>query len=135
MVDWEKVFSSYLNSGIYKKESGDTYTGFKRAAIANRLEYFRLDLKGVTGKTDFLQRAAKAMDFPAYFGMNWDAFNDSLMDLSWKPAAGYVLILTNVHLLNEVCPADADVIKEIFNAAAEYWKKKKVSFFIILSEQ
>jgi hypothetical protein len=133
MADWEKVFGSYLNSGMYNKESGDTNTGIKRAAIGSGLEFFRIDLKGVTGKADFLKRAAKTLGFPAYFGMNWDAFNDSLMDLSWKPAAGYVLLLTNVHMLNKVGPADADVVKQIFSAAAEFWKKKKVSFYIILS--
>jgi hypothetical protein len=30
--------------------------------------------------------------FPAWFGHNWDALADCLTDLSWLPAAGYVLI-------------------------------------------
>jgi hypothetical protein len=134
MVDWAKVFGSYLYSGLYNKESDSGYTGIKKAALGNGLEFIRIDLKGVTGKTAFLKRVARALDFPAYFGLNWDAFYDSLTDLSWKPAAGYALLFTNAHLLAEKCPADMEIIRQIFISSTGYWKQKKVPCYIVLSE-
>src|SRR5438552_17320122 len=33
-----------------------------------------------------------ALQFPEYFGENWDALNDCLTDLAWLPAAEYPLV-------------------------------------------
>jgi RNAse (barnase) inhibitor barstar len=43
---------------------------------------------------------AAALQFPYYFGENWDAFDECLTDLEWLPADGYVLLIQNsTHLL------------------------------------
>ena len=31
----------------------------------------------------------KALRFPEWFGHNWDALTDCLLDMGWLPAAGY----------------------------------------------
>ena len=36
---------------------------------------------------------AAAFQFPYYFGENWDALDECLADLSWLPAAGYVILI------------------------------------------
>ncbi len=35
----------------------------------------------ITSEASFFQEAAEALDFPEYFGMNWDAFGDCLGEL------------------------------------------------------
>lgn len=42
---------------------------------------------------------ASALQFPDYFGENWNAFDECITDLSWLPADFYVLIITEAHLL------------------------------------
>src|SRR5215212_2915668 len=39
---------------------------------------------------------AAALQFPRYFGRNWDAFYDCLTDLAWLPAQTYLLVVTNI---------------------------------------
>src|SRR5689334_23849775 len=48
---------------------------------------------------------AQALNFPDYFGRNWDALEECLADLEWLPAKGYALLLTSAEL---ILPDDED---------------------------
>jgi RNAse (barnase) inhibitor barstar len=66
-----------------------------RAAL-ERAGIAAFDLNGVPIRTrdDLLRGIADAMQFPDYFGMNWDAVIDCLRDLADRhPAEGYVLFV------------------------------------------
>jgi hypothetical protein len=55
--------------------------------------------KGTTA-ADLFDEFAAALQFPCYFGENWDAFDECLTDLEWLPADAYVLLITRtIHLL------------------------------------
>lgn len=134
MEDWAAVFGSYLNSGIYEVTRSAT-AHIQNVAKARGLEFMQVDLKGVTGKTAFLKKAARGLGFPAYFGMNWDAFGDCLTDMSWRPAAGYVILLNDYRSFAAKAPADAQVARRIFDSSAQYWKMKEVPFYIVLRDK
>ncbi len=57
------------------------------------------DLVNIQSSEELIQRMASALNFPSYFGGNWDAFLDMATDLSWNPAPGYVLFLKNAEAL------------------------------------
>ena len=40
-----------------------------------------------------------ALQFPYYFGENWNAFDECIADLSWLPADVYILLITNAEVL------------------------------------
>src|SRR5258708_36947570 len=45
---------------------------------------------------------AAALQFPCYFGENWDAFDECLTDLTWLPAEAYVLLIVqSIQLLDK----------------------------------
>jgi RNAse (barnase) inhibitor barstar len=81
-----------------------------------------------------LKRIARKLGFPAYFGMNWDALNDCLTDMSWRPAAGYVLLFKNWGAFARNDPGSGETARHIFEEAAKYWQEKSVPFYVILSE-
>lgn len=66
-------------------------------------------LHGAHDKAAVLSRIAQALEFPAWFGRNWDALADCLGDLEWlEPAAGHMLIIdglaSTLHLpLLDIC--------------------------------
>ena len=134
MEDWAALFGSYLKSGVYPVTQGID-ADIRNAALAGGLEYIEVDLKGMTGKKGFLKKAARGLGFPTYFGMNWDAFSDCLTDLAWRPASGYVILLNNLQSFAAKAPADEQVARRIFDSAAQYWKQKKVPFYVILREK
>jgi RNAse (barnase) inhibitor barstar len=66
---------------------------------------------------------ARALDFPDYFGHNWDALEECLADFEWLPAKGYVLLITDAHA---VLPDDEDeyeTLLEVLSDAGEAWSK------------
>ncbi|MDD5648561.1 MAG: barstar family protein, partial [Dehalococcoidia bacterium] len=99
------------------------------------LELMLIDLTGVKDKKGFLKKTAVGLGFPAYFGMNWDAFSDCLTDMSWRPAPGYVILLKNHQSFASKAPPDAHMSESIFDSSAQYWKQKKTPFYIILHEK
>lgn len=89
-----------------------------RAAMveaANALDFkvVAVDLASATGKRALIDAIAAALEFPSTFGHNWDALADSLGDLSWLPASGYMLLLDHTQGLREAAPDDFDTLLEI----------------------
>jgi hypothetical protein len=60
--------------------------------IVPKTRYFFLDGSKITDKESFFKAIALAMDFPDYFGHNWDALRECLDDLSWVKEERKVLI-------------------------------------------
>ena len=135
MHNWANVFGSYVNSGIYIFAQVKKIGNIQQAAITCGLDFLQIDLKNIKCKESFLKKLADALNFPDYFGMNWDALNDCLTDLSWKPANGYVLFFRNFSRFIENAPEDWKTARNIFDSAANYWKEKAIPFYIILSDQ
>lgn len=69
------------------------------------------------------QEWAAALQFPAYFGENWDAFEECLSDLEWLPAGGLILFITQSDRLLEESPDDLRTFGDVLRFAAGEWKK------------
>src|SRR6185436_17428832 len=51
--------------------------------------------KKMRTSASLFDEVAAALQFPHYFGENWSAFDECITDLSWLPASGYMLLVTN----------------------------------------
>lgn len=103
------------------------------AAAAKKagLKLVRLDLAGVHDKQHLLDAVAAAFGFPEWFGGNWDALEDSLTDLSWDRAPGYVLLLEHASELATRAQHDFATAVEIFESVAEYWDEQDKPFWTL----
>jgi RNAse (barnase) inhibitor barstar len=93
----------------------------------------RVDLAACGDKSDFLARIAAALDFPGWFGHNWDALFDCLTDLGWHPAPGYVLVLEQAGRFREIAPEAFDTALAILEDAAAAWRSRGVPFRAFVS--
>jgi RNAse (barnase) inhibitor barstar len=89
----------------------------------------QVDLAGVQEKSELLARIASAMKFPDYFGMNWDALDECLRDLSWLNPRGVLLVLENSRDLWRQ-PMVAGSLIETWLFCAESWAKDNVPFHL-----
>jgi len=97
------------------------------------LQCARIDLSGCADKADLLRRMARALEFPDWFGENWDALFDCLTDLSWRPADGYVLVLERADPLRQRAPEVFEAALGILADAAAAWRERGVPFRAFVS--
>ena len=74
----------HRKSGVYRSPA--TPDELAAAARAAGCAFFRIDATAVRTKSKLLGVIARALDFPAWAGRNWDALEDCVTDLGWIDA-------------------------------------------------
>lgn len=119
--------------GVYQLQSDVDTVELCAAAEETGWECVKLDGQHITNKSALLTVVAQAFQFPDYFGRNWDALNDMLTDLSWLPAAGYVIVWDQAHELQNSSPQDWSTAVEIFQDMAAFWWSRGIPTFVLLA--
>jgi RNAse (barnase) inhibitor barstar len=88
----------------------------------------RIDLAGCLDKQALLGCAAAALEFPGWFGRNWDAFYDCLADLGWRPGPGHLLVFEHTGDLLRTSPEVFETAVAILGEAAAAWERRGVPF-------
>lgn len=105
------------------------------AAEQNAFCVFRIDLSKAGDKRAMLDSIGRAMSFPEGFGHNWDALLDSLADLGWRPAEGYLVILEHCDGIHGRAEADFVQLLQVFEAAADEWREQGIPFWCFVDMQ
>lgn len=74
---------------------------------------------GLDGKDELLDALARSLGFPDYFGHNWDALEECLMDLDWLPEGAVAIVHQDLPLSST--PADQELYLEILAQAEMKW--------------
>ena len=75
---------------------------------------------------------AAALQFPCYFGNNWNAFDECIADLEWLPGNGYLLMVVDGNSLLREEPDELAVFSRIMQSAAQEWEEVRGIRFRIL---
>lgn len=71
----------------------------------------------------FFDESAAALQFPYYFGENWNAFDEVINDLAWLSGDAYLLLLFDAELLlSSANAADFRLLVEILAEAHDQWR-------------
>ncbi|HEY5971917.1 MAG TPA: barstar family protein [Pseudoxanthomonas sp.] len=92
-----------------------------------------IDLLGCSNKATLLLRMAVALEFPTSAGRNWDALSDSLRDLQWMPADGYVLLFEGAGNMHHVDEEDFNTLISVLDEANVEWAARGVPFWAFLA--
>jgi len=77
---------------------------------------------------DLFREFAAVLQFPYYFGGNWDALAECLADLAWLPATGHVItILDSPDLLASEEASQLDQLLDLLESVCIEWSKPVVS--------
>lgn len=107
-------------SGVYRARAPEAIL---EATRGSGLDVVVIDVQ----EDDVFGSLARALDFPDWFGANWDALEDCLSDLSWRKGDGHVLIFRST-------PAGdvLGVLIDVLRSSAEYWAGRGKPFFAVL---
>jgi RNAse (barnase) inhibitor barstar len=118
-------------SGVYR--SAVPSRDLAAAAQAAGFAFFRIDATAARTKSKLLGLIARALDFPAWAGRNWDALEDCVTDLGWIDAPGVVLEFDALDAYAKADPEGFVILMDIFKAAAEYWRTQHKPFWVIFT--
>jgi hypothetical protein len=77
--------------------------------------------------------AAAALQFPYYFGENWDAFFDCVTDLEWLRADAVVLLFADAQqLLAKAAAKDVERFVTVLNETSRHWSEAGRAFHVLL---
>lgn len=107
-------------SGVYRASRAEAIMDAVRGSALSLVKI------RAQGKEALLKDIAAALDFPDWFGQNWDALEDCLSDLSWRDAAGHVLVFEEPQAGD-----DLGVLIDVLQSVAEYWARRGKPFFAV----
>jgi RNAse (barnase) inhibitor barstar len=128
--DLSALLHDSAKAGVYGLSLPTAMLG--AAARHEGLHYVEIDLSEVGDKAELLAALADGLEFPEWFGGNWDALEDCLMDLSWIDAPGYVIVLADCDELIGESPDDFTVALEVFDGAATFWHETERPFWVFV---
>ncbi len=117
-------------SGVYAapRLAGPLRAAAKRAGI----EWYDLDLAGVADRDAFFRRCAEVFSLPGYFGHNWDALHECMLDFAGGGAPGAVVHWRRGMQLARRAPDAVKTALEILQDAAMYWSNSGRVFLVVV---
>jgi RNAse (barnase) inhibitor barstar len=116
--------------GVYRYH-GKLPAETMQAAITHGIHPAVLDLARVRDKNGFLKIAADALLFPDYFGHNWDAFYDCLLELENRQEKGALLWLRDASGLARAEPEEFATAIDALGEAVEYWNDRQKTLLVV----
>ncbi|SBT07079.1 conserved hypothetical protein [Candidatus Accumulibacter aalborgensis] len=125
----QTVLENACQTGVYHlPESG--LAAVREAADALGLACFEVSLADVVRIDAVLAALGRGLDFPEWYGHNFDALKDCLTDFSWQPAAGCVIIVSHAETLQATHPATFQTLNEVFTAAIAEWRSQGLPLWV-----
>jgi hypothetical protein len=82
----------------------------------------RMQGSAMTTLDGLFDEVSSGLFFPNYFGRNWDALDECLVDLSWLPAPAYVLLIDGaLDVLSDEPVEQLETFLRILARAAADW--------------
>jgi RNAse (barnase) inhibitor barstar len=104
-----------------------------------------LNANHMRSTTGLFSEVATQLDFPDYFGRNWDALEECLADLAWLPPGPYTIVIARAsEFLNDGSRDERELfLRLVKNVASEWatpirsgeaWDRPAVPFHLVFQD-
>lgn len=80
-----------------------------------------LDARRMETAAGLFDEFQRALEFPDYFGHNWDALDECVCDLEWLPASSYRVVIESAPLLLDRDRAARPIFVSVMANAGKEW--------------
>ena len=105
----------------------------QKAAKSHGFAFVHFEGRNITGKDQLMNHVATALRLPKTFGHNWDALEESLVDLEWVNDDGFVIYYDHIDALLGGHPDQFETLVELFGDAVNSWKEDGTAMIVLLS--
>lgn len=124
MQQLEQLLNGEIDPGLYRVSARTSPKAVQRLAEDHGWRFFHVDGAVVQDKRSFIRTTGDALQFPAYSGQNWDAFEESIRDLTWTPAEGYLVLFDEPDQFAARDPQQWAVARSILQEAVDFWRSR-----------
>ncbi len=117
----------------FQVEDISNYNLIRADYAGKRYNVVEIDFKIVTTKSGILDLFSNQLQFPSYFGRNWDALWDCIKDLEWLREKNTAVLIKNSSKLKD--QQSYTTLIDILRDATPYWRKYGVDFVTIIFNQ
>ncbi len=129
-MDYEQLLIDPGEAGVFVRpaDAAALDAAAERAGLAR----WTVDLAQVRTKEALLAALAKRLEFPEWFGDNWDALNDVLAERAWEQPKGVMLTLERCGELAHADPETFETALEVLDSVAESCYDEDIPFWVFV---
>lgn len=127
----DHIFKDIERSGVYTLPA-NRWPAIESAAQKAGLCLLSVTIPPHANKDKALVHLGADLDFPPWYGANFDALFDCLTAPDWRPAQSHVIRIKGVAGLRTTAPEDFATLIEVLTAAAEARKEAGHPLWILL---
>jgi hypothetical protein len=129
-----RMLAGEMSPAVYQLVSPITLAELADLNRDGRAKIFYLDGQQIVDRASLFDRFATTMQFPEYFGHNWDALEDCLTDIFYEDAVDRQLIILG-RLDNFAIddPHQWSMLLAICKSTVEYWQDTATPMYILIS--
>ena len=129
IMDFQFLLESRV-AGVFRSHRALTDLALGAAATST-MRVVAIRLSAIRDKNAFLLAIAAALQFPAHFGRNWDAFYDCLLDID-PGEGGILIVLRNASGFARAEPEEFAAAIDTFTDASDYWKDHRKTLSVVV---
>jgi len=114
------------------KSTDDPAVHFVRPGEIDGLLAAELNGREIEDRGQLLDALGRTLDFPHYYGANWDAFEECLYDRGCRDREGCVLVIRGGEALWERLPGELGLLVAIWFDTATRLRQERVPLHLIL---
>lgn len=118
-------------SGVYRCHAALSEAVLS-AAAQRGMRVEKVALAGSRDKNAFLNAVARALAFPDYFGHNWDAFYDCLVELEHGKGEGLLVLLRDASGFARHEPDEFAAGLDALQDAADFWEGEQKTLLVVV---
>lgn len=128
LLSWEALLgsASWVHLLLCREQRADEF--IQTAPASEQIVARILRGKRCASVASLFQEWAAALQFPYYFGENWDAFEECINDLEWLPGRCYAFLITNINHVLSRDVAELRIFTEILRSAASEWSRPHLTY-------